>query len=170
MLLDGQMFLEGPRWHDGKLWFSDMHAHQVKTVDLNGHSEVIAEVAAWPSGLGWLADGRLLIVSMTDRKLLRRDPDGLKVHADLSKLASFHCNDMVSDTKGRAYVGNFGYNLLADAAEEAGRTGSGESRRIGERRSGRTGFPEWHGDHRRRQDADRRGIDGRAADRVHGQR
>ena len=85
LLLDGQVFLEGPRWHDGKLWFSDMHMHQVKTVDLNGHDEVIAEVAAWPSGLGWLPDGRLLIVSMTDRKLLRRDPDGLKVHADLEQ-------------------------------------------------------------------------------------
>jgi sugar lactone lactonase YvrE len=118
LLLDGQAFLEGPRWHEGKLWFSDMHTHQVKTVDLDGRTEIIAEVPAWPSGLGWLTDGRLLIVSMTDRKLLRKDPDGLKVHADLGKLASFHCNDMVSDTKGRAYVGNFGYDLLANAARK----------------------------------------------------
>lgn len=118
VLLDGQIFLEGPRWHEGKLWFSDMHAHQVKTVDLNGRTEVIAEVEAWPSGLGWLADGRLLIVSMTDRKLLRRDPGGLKVHADLSKLASFYCNDMISDAKGRAYVGNFGYNLFTNEAKK----------------------------------------------------
>jgi sugar lactone lactonase YvrE len=118
MLLDGQMFLEGPRWHEGKLWFSDMHAHQVKTVDLSGNSEIIAEVPAWPSGLGWLADGRLLIVSMTNRRLLRLDADGLKVHADLSSLASFYCNDMVSDQKGRAYVGNFGYNLFTNEAKK----------------------------------------------------
>jgi sugar lactone lactonase YvrE len=118
LLLDRQVFLEGPRWHDGKLWFSDMHAHQVKTVDLNGRSEVLAEVPAWPSGLGWLADGRLLIVSMTNRRLLRLDADGLKVHADLSSLASFYCNDMVTDTRGRAYVGNFGYNLFTNEAKK----------------------------------------------------
>ncbi|MGA2409047.1 MAG: SMP-30/gluconolactonase/LRE family protein [Candidatus Binataceae bacterium] len=118
LLLDGQMFLEGPRWHEDKLWFSDMHAHQVKTVDFEGRTEVIAEVPAWPSGLGWLADGRLLIVSMTNRKLLRQDPDGLKVHADLNGLASFHCNDMVSDAKGRAYVGNFGYDLFTNEAKK----------------------------------------------------
>src|ERR1700731_4452408 len=115
LLLDGLMFPEGPRWHDGKLWFSDMHAHKVMTVDLNGRVETVCEVPAWPSGLGWLPDGRLLIVSMTDRKLLRLDTDGLKVHADIFKLASFHCNDMVVDGKGNAYVGNFGYDVLAHA-------------------------------------------------------
>ena len=118
LLLGGLMFPEGPRWHDGKLWFSDMHAHKVMTVDLNGRAETVCEVPAWPSGLGWLPDGRMLIVSMTDRKLLRLDTDGLKTHADISKLASFHCNDMVVDAKGRAYVGNFGYDLLANAPQK----------------------------------------------------
>jgi sugar lactone lactonase YvrE len=118
VFLEGLAFGEGPRWHDGKLYLSDMHAHQVLRVDLNGRKTVVAEVAAWPSGLGWLPDGRLLIVSMTDRKLLRLDPDGLKTHADLSKLASFHCNDMVTDTKGRSYVGNFGYDLLNKAPKK----------------------------------------------------
>jgi sugar lactone lactonase YvrE len=113
VLLDGLMFTEGPRWHDGKLFFSDMHAHKVMSVDLEGKAQTIVEVPTWPSGLGWLPDGRMLIVSMTDRKLLRLDPDGLKTHADLDTLASFYCNDMVVDGKGRAYVGNFGYDLLS---------------------------------------------------------
>jgi len=117
-LLKGLIFPEGPRWHDGKLWFSDMHAHTVCTVDLNGRQQVVTEVAAWPSGLGWLHDGRLLIVSMTDRKLLRLEGGQLKVHADISGLASFHCNDMVVDGVGRAYVGNFGYDLLSDAPKK----------------------------------------------------
>jgi len=117
-LLKGLIFPEGPRWHDCKLWFSDMHAHKVRTVDLDGHAEDIAEVAAWPSGLGWLPDGRLLIVSMTDRKLLRLENGQLKTHADLSRLASFHCNDMVVDGRGRAYVGNFGYDLLSEAPKK----------------------------------------------------
>ena len=117
-LLKGLIFPEGPRWHDGKLWFSDMHALKVKTVDLNGRAEDIAEVTTWPSGLGWLPDGRLLIVSMTDRKLLRLENGQLKTHADISKLASFHCNDMVVDGKGRAYVGNFGYDLLSNAPQK----------------------------------------------------
>jgi sugar lactone lactonase YvrE len=113
VLLDGLMFTEGPRWHDGKLYFSDMHAHKVMSVDLEGKAQTVVEVPKWPSGLGWLPDGRMLIVSMTDRKLLRLDPDGLKTHADLDTLASFYCNDMVVDGNGRAYVGNFGYDLLS---------------------------------------------------------
>jgi sugar lactone lactonase YvrE len=119
LLLDGVCFGEGPRWHDGKLFFSDMHAHTVNAVDLNGRAEVLAEVQAWPSGLGWLPDGRMLVVSMTDRKLLRLERDGLKLHADLSALASYHCNDMVVDSRGRAYVGNFGYDIIRDAPRKA---------------------------------------------------
>src|ERR1700683_5210065 len=115
-LIDGLAFAEGPRWHNGKLWFSDMQGLTVMNVDLNGRTETVAEVPNWPSGLGWLPDGRLLIVSMTDRKLLRLDPDGIKMHADISKLASFHCNDMVVDGKGNAYVGNLGYDVIAHAA------------------------------------------------------
>jgi sugar lactone lactonase YvrE len=113
VLLEGLAFPEGPRWRDGRLWFSDMHFHRVVAVDLKGRAETIVEVPNRPSGLGWLPDGRLLVVSMTDRKLLRLDAHGLVEHADLSDLASFHCNDMVVDGQGRAYVGNFGFDSSA---------------------------------------------------------
>ncbi|HKN00489.1 MAG TPA: SMP-30/gluconolactonase/LRE family protein [Candidatus Binataceae bacterium] len=113
VLIDGLAFAEGPRWRDGKLFFSDMHAHQVLAVDMAGKREVICEVPARPSGLGWLPDGRMLVVSMSDRKLMRLDRDGLKLAADLSNLAPFDCNDMVVDARGRAYVGNFGFDLHA---------------------------------------------------------
>lgn len=113
VLLDGLAFPEGPRWHDGRLYFSDMYGHRVMTVDLEGRAETLAHVPGRPSGLGWLPNGRLLVVSMTDRRLLRLDPDGLSELADLSELASFHCNDMVVDAQGRAYVGNFGFDLDA---------------------------------------------------------
>jgi sugar lactone lactonase YvrE len=116
VLLDGLAFPEGPRWRDGKLWFSDMHDHRVLTVDPNGRAEHVVEVPAQPSGLGWLPDGRLLVVSMTDRKLMRLEGERLRLHADLSELASFHLNDMVVDARGRAYVGNFGFDLIAQAA------------------------------------------------------
>jgi sugar lactone lactonase YvrE len=119
VLADRLCILEGPRWHEGWLYFSDMHGHTVNAVDLNGKLEVIAEVAAWPSGLGWLPDGRMLIVSMTDRRLLRLENGGLKVHADLSSLASALCNDMVVDATGRAYVGNFGYNFFEGEKEKS---------------------------------------------------
>ena len=112
VLLDDLIFLEGPRWYDGKLWFSDMFAGQVRTVDLSGNTEVVAEVAERPSGLGFLPDGRLLIVSMQNRLLLRLDRDGLTTVADLSSLAVGSPNDMVVDTHGRAYIGHFGYDLF----------------------------------------------------------
>jgi sugar lactone lactonase YvrE len=90
ILLGDLMFPEGPRWHEGRLWFSDMHAHEVVSVDMDGNRDTIVEVPTWPSGLGWLPDGRMLVVSMTDRKLLRLDPDGLVEAGDMSEFAAFH--------------------------------------------------------------------------------
>jgi sugar lactone lactonase YvrE len=87
----------------------------VLTVDSAGHAETVCEVPNNPSGLGWLPDGRLLVVSMVDRKLLRLEPEGLVEHADLSDHATYHCNDMVVDERGRAYVGNFGSDLSVGA-------------------------------------------------------
>ncbi|MBW2242011.1 MAG: SMP-30/gluconolactonase/LRE family protein [Deltaproteobacteria bacterium] len=115
-LLEGLAFPEGPRWHDGRLWFSDMHARTVLTVTPAGKTEEILRVEERPSGLGWLPDGRLLVVSMHDRRLLRVEPDGTRVvHADLSSLARHHCNDLVVDAHGHAFVGNFGFDLDAGA-------------------------------------------------------
>jgi sugar lactone lactonase YvrE len=89
-----------------------MHAHAVLTIDLSGKREDVLEVAGKPSGLGWLPDGRLLVVSMNDRRLLRREATGrLVTHADLAPLAPAACNDMVVDGAGRAYVGNFGFDF-----------------------------------------------------------
>jgi len=115
VLLEDLCFPEGPRWRGDRLWFSDMHDRRVRTVDLAGRSEALFEVPGSPSGLGWLPDGRLLVVSMSDRRLLRLDPDGLALHADLSGLASHDCNDMVTDARGRSYVGNFGFDLHTQA-------------------------------------------------------
>lgn len=117
-LISDLCFGEGPRWHDGRLWFSDMHAHQVLAVDAHGNREVMLEVEHQPSGLGWLPNGELLVVSMTDRRLLRWDGNQLVQHADLTDLAGFYCNDMVVDGNGRAYVGNFGFDLHAGAEQK----------------------------------------------------
>lgn len=116
LVVDGLAFAEGPRWHDGKLWFSDFYTHEVKCVDADGTVNTVATVPGQPSGLGWLPDGRMLVVSMTDRRLLRQDGDMMTVVADLSDFAPFHCNDMVVDRHGRAYIGNFGFDLIAREA------------------------------------------------------
>jgi len=113
LLLDGLMFPEAPRWHQNKLWFTDQHAKQIKTVDLHGNSQLIATLSDLPGGIGWLPDGRLLVVSMQNRQLLVMENQKLKLYADLSALASFHCNDLIVDQSGYAYVGNFGYDLHA---------------------------------------------------------
>ena len=111
-LVENLAFAEAPRWHNGELWFSDFFTHRVMRVDREGRAHVVVEVAHQPSGLGWLPDGRLLVVSMIDRKLMRLDPAGLVEVADLSALAGFHCNDMVVDAKDHAYIGNFGFDLF----------------------------------------------------------
>jgi sugar lactone lactonase YvrE len=110
ILLDGLTFPEGPRWHDARLWFSDFYTHRVIAVDAQGRAETVATVPQQPSGLGWGADGALLIVSMLDRRLLRLKNGALETVADLAPWATGPCNDMVVDAKGRAYVGNFGFD------------------------------------------------------------
>jgi sugar lactone lactonase YvrE len=111
ILLDGLTFAEAPRWRDGRLWFSDFYSLRVMTVDLAGHAETIVEALQRPSGLGWTPTGDLLIVSMLDRRLTRLGNGTLELVADLSGLATGPCNDMVVDAAGRAYVGNFGFDL-----------------------------------------------------------
>lgn len=115
VLLDGLTFGEGPRWREDKLWFSDFYTRRVMTVDLDGKVEMVVEVPGVPSGLGWLPDGRLLIVSMTERRLLCLDGETLVEVADLNELATGPCNDMVVDSRGRAYIGHFGFDMFAGA-------------------------------------------------------
>jgi sugar lactone lactonase YvrE len=104
ILLDGLEFPECPRWRDGRLWFSDVHAQRVLSVDLAGNADVVLELDDRPTGLGFLPDGSLLVVS-ADRRLVLRLRDGNpSVHADLSGLPVEWLNDMVVTPDGRAYV------------------------------------------------------------------
>lgn len=95
---------ECPRWRDGRLWFSDMHGHYVMTVDAAGRTEVVAQLPTQAAGLGWTPDGRLLAVSMVDRRLLRLAGARWETVADLARLASFRCNDMVAPAKQAAHA------------------------------------------------------------------
>lgn len=105
-------FGEGPRWRDGKLWFSDFYRHGVFTLDADGTETRVVTIDQQPSGLGWMPDGTLLITSMLDQKVLAwTEADGLREHADLSSVAVDRCNDMVVAADGTAYVGNFGFSL-----------------------------------------------------------
>ncbi len=119
VLVEGLRFPEGPRWHDDQLYFSDQHAGRVLALTPTGVLTEVVAVEHRPSGLGWDPDGRLLVVSMDDRKLLRFDDGQLSEVADLSGLAPWHCNDMVVDAVGRAYIGNFGFDLDAGEAPTA---------------------------------------------------
>lgn len=115
ILLDGLKFPEGPRWHEGRLWFSDMHAHRVMTVEESGQTSIICEVPNRPSGLGFTPDGRLLVVSMTDRKLLCLNSNlGLQEVSDIGSMAGGDANDMVVDDQARSYIGNFGFDYSND--------------------------------------------------------
>ena len=115
-LLDGGAFFEGPRWHEGRWWVSDFYRHLVLTVDPGGATEEQLTVEGQPSGLGWMPDGSLLVVSMRDHRILRWTAEsGATVHADVSELCGGHLNDMVVDQHGRAFAGNFGFDLMAGA-------------------------------------------------------
>jgi sugar lactone lactonase YvrE len=108
VLAEGLTFPEGVRWHDGAVWFSDMHDQRVLRVPPDGSPETVAAVPEGPSGLGFLPDGTPLVVSQHDRRVMRIEDGKTREHADLSQLADWHCNDMFVDRQGRAYVGNYG--------------------------------------------------------------
>ncbi|MDF1704887.1 MAG: SMP-30/gluconolactonase/LRE family protein [Aeromicrobium sp.] len=116
----GFTYLEGPRWHEGQLWFVDFYTHTVNRVNADGSDlQQVAVVDQQPSGLGWLPDGRLLVVSMKDHRVLRQEADGTLVeHADISAHCTGYANDMVVAPNGQAYVGNFGFDLMGGADHE----------------------------------------------------
>lgn len=115
-LVDGRAFLEGPRWHDGALWVSDMHAHEVLRVDPDGTVDVVVALDDPPSGLGWLPDGRMLVVSMHARHVLRLELDGtVTTAADCSTLAPNEINDMWVDRHGHAFISQFGFDFHGGA-------------------------------------------------------
>jgi len=106
ILVDNLSFPESPRWHEGALWFSDIHGHKVYRVQ-NGKPEIAAEIDDRASCLGFLPDGSLLVVSMLDRRLIAVGRDGRqRIYADVSHLSRNFINDMVVDAQGRAYVGS----------------------------------------------------------------
>lgn len=116
-LATGITFGEGPRWRNGRLWFSDFYAHRVCSVDLAGDLRTELELDDQPSGLGWMPDGTLLVVKMAHRQVWRQWADGrFSLHADLADHSAFMANDMVVDAQGRAYVGNFGFDLGTELA------------------------------------------------------
>jgi sugar lactone lactonase YvrE len=119
------VFGEGPRWHEGRLWFSDMHDHRVVATTVDGDATTIVEITDdEPSGLGWLPDGRLLVVAMETQRLLRVEPGGeVVVHADLSSAARGSLNDMIVAADGTAYLGDMGVRIHDLGAERrAGQT------------------------------------------------
>src|ERR1700759_1389631 len=109
ILLEGLAFPEGPRWRGGELYFSDMHFHEAVAMKPDGSRRTHYKHNDAVSGLGWLPDGRMLVVSMIDRRLLRLEDGKAVQHAALSGIATGNVNDMVVDATGRAYVGNFGF-------------------------------------------------------------
>jgi sugar lactone lactonase YvrE len=115
-LVDGGAFFECPRWHEGRLWVSDYWRYQVVAIAPDGTTETVAQVPGAPSGLGWLPDDTLLVVSMLDRKLLRVENGVTVVHADLSAHSGPQSNDMVVDAAGRAYVSTIDFAAFGDMA------------------------------------------------------
>ena len=120
--VSGLKFGEGLRWHAGRFWYSDFYKHQVSSAAPDGSTRVELEIDDQPSGLGWLPDGRLLVVAMISQRLLRREKDGrVSLHADLKPHAKFHANDMLVDAHGNAFIGCFGFDLDKFIAEEGPR-------------------------------------------------
>lgn len=113
-LFTGLAFGESPRWHDGRLWFSNWGAQEVIAVDLDGNSDVILRMPSFPFSIDWLPDGRLLITSGRDGLLQRMEPGGsLVTHADLTGLSDRGWNEIVVDGRGNAYINSVGFDLLA---------------------------------------------------------
>jgi sugar lactone lactonase YvrE len=112
VIREGLSFGEGPRWHEGRLWFADFYRRGVFSIAGDGSDERLEHsVPGQPSGLGWLPDGDLLCVSATDQRVLRFSGGAESTFADIGAYCSFWANDMVVSASGYSYVGNFGFDL-----------------------------------------------------------
>lgn len=121
LVADGLTWPESPRWHDGRLWLSDVHGFRVMRGDDDGTLREHLRVPGRPAGLGFGADGRLLVATALDRKLLWVGADGAVTEAaDLAPLARCYLNDMVLDAAGRAWVGDTGFRFGSDEPERPG--------------------------------------------------
>ena len=118
VLMEGIAFGEQPRWHEHRLWFSDWGPPEVIALDLEGNHEVVLRPQSFPCCVDWLPDGRLLVVSGREGRLLRREPDGaLVTHGDLGGVSSpAPGNELVVDGRGNAYVNGGGFDLMAGEA------------------------------------------------------
>jgi sugar lactone lactonase YvrE len=140
VVMEGIGLGESPRWHDGRLWFSDWVAHQVIALDPDGESEVRAEVDAFPFSIDWLPDGPMLVTA--GRELLRMEADGaLVTHVDLRHVSEYGWNEIVVDGRGNAYVNSVGFDLMGGEEPKPGFiavvTPDGEVREV----AGDLGFP-----------------------------
>jgi sugar lactone lactonase YvrE len=115
VLLDGIEMGESPRWHDGRLWFSNWGTDSIVVLHDDGSTEVVGRGgggAGW--AVGWLPDGRMLV---TGRELVRVEPDGSRVrHADLGQIAPHGVSEMTVDGRGYVYVNSINFDF-ADFSE-----------------------------------------------------
>jgi len=122
ILMSGLVFVESARWHQGRFWFSDWGTQQIFALDANGQHEVAIrisnrsagqeEVARGPLCFDFLPDGRLLIVTGREGRILLQENNGeLSTYADLAPISRFPWNDIVVDSRGNAYVGNTGFDF-----------------------------------------------------------
>lgn len=111
----GHRFLEALRWHDGALWASDFFSKEVLRFAADGSATTVAEIPGAPSGLGFLPDGSVLVVSQADATVLRIARDGtVTPYADFGDIAGGPGNDLLVTPDGHAYAGNFGFTIGAE--------------------------------------------------------
>ena len=115
LVADGFVFLEAPRWHDNRLWVSDVFDRKLYTVTEDGIRQLVCKVPGRPAGIGFLPDKTPIVVSCADKKLMKVSENAISVYADLTDVATGDLNDLVIDDAGRIYVGNFGYDLFGGA-------------------------------------------------------
>lgn len=115
LVADGFVYLEAPRWHDNRLWVSDVFDFKLYTVTEDGTRSLVCNVPGRPAGIGFLPDKTPIVVSCAEKKLMMVTNGALSVYADLAAVAAGDLNDLVVDDIGRIYVGNFGYDLHGGA-------------------------------------------------------
>ncbi|TAL93154.1 MAG: gluconolactonase [Paraburkholderia sp.] len=115
LFADNFVFLEAPRWHNDRLWVSDVFDCKLYTIDSDGSRSLVCDIPGRPCGIGFLPDDTTVVVSCAQRKLLRVTGKTVSVYADLADVAAGDLNDLVVDEQGRVYVGNFGYDLFGGA-------------------------------------------------------
>ena len=104
----GFSFAEGPRWHDGAVYLSNIHDDAIERVEVDGTVTRVADLPGSPISMGFASDGSILVSALRGGRIWQIVDGEVSDFRDVSSLADDDFGDIVVDGQDRIYLANQG--------------------------------------------------------------